>query len=110
MPDFVMQRWALTPVPYPQAPLHIHDGGDEGFVVLDGKLDVTLGTEVRRLHAGEFVVVTAGTPHTFATVDDTPASVLVTMSPQIDALVRELHEVPEAERPAVWARYNSRLA
>ena len=110
MADFVMKRWTLTPVPYPQAPLHAHDGGDEGFVVLDGELDVTLGTEVRRLHAGEFVVVTAGTLHTFATVDDTPASVVVTMTPEIDALVRELHEVHEEERPALWARYNSRLA
>jgi mannose-6-phosphate isomerase-like protein (cupin superfamily) len=106
MPDFVMRRWTLTPVPYP---LHIHDRGDEGFVVLEGELDVTLGTEVRRLYAGQFVVVTAGTPHTFATVDDTPASVLVTMSPHIDALVRDLHEVSEEERPALWARYNSRL-
>jgi quercetin dioxygenase-like cupin family protein len=109
VPHFVMQRWTLTPVPYPQAPLHIHDRGDEGFVVLDGELDVTLNTEVIRLHAGEFVVVTAGTPHTFATVDDIPASVLVTMSPDIDALVRQLHEVSEEERPTLWARYNSRL-
>jgi len=110
MPHFVMQRWTLTPVRYPQAPLHIHDRGDEGFVVLDGELGVTLGTEVIRLHAGEFVVVvTAGTPHTFATVDDMPASVLVTMSPDIGALVRQFHEVSEEERPALWARYNSRL-
>ncbi len=108
MPDFVMRRWELTPHPFPQAPLHVHDRGDEGFVVLTGELDVTLDTEVRRLSAGEFIVVPAGTLHTFATVNDAPASVLVTMTPQIDALVRELHEVPEDERAAVWARYDSR--
>jgi hypothetical protein len=34
--------------------------------------------------------------------------VLVTMTPQIDALVRELHQVPEDERPLVWARHDSR--
>jgi hypothetical protein len=34
---------------------------------------------------------------------------LVTMSPHIDALVRELHEVSEEERAALWAHYNSRL-
>ena len=61
-----------------------------------------------RLGAGEFVVVTAGMVHTFATVGDRPASIVVTMTPEIDALVRELHEVPEEERPLVWARYNSR--
>jgi len=68
---------------------------------------VTVGAEVRRLGAGEFVVVTGGTVHTFATVDDTPASIIVTMTPQIDALVQELHQVPEEEWPAVWARYNT---
>lgn len=31
--------------------------------------------------------------HTFATVDDTPTTVLVAMTPEIDALVRELHRV-----------------
>lgn len=78
-------------------------------MVLAGALDVTLGSEIRRLVAGEFVVVPAGTTHTFATVDDQPTSILVTMTPQIDALVRELHQVPDEEREAVWARYDSRM-
>ena len=104
-----MRRWDLTPHPHPQAPLHVHDRGDEGFVVLTGELDVTLGPDVRRLGVGEFVVVPAGTPHTFATVGELPTSVLVTMTPNIDALVRELHEVPEEERPLVWARHHSRM-
>ena len=106
---FVMRRWDLQPYPFPQAPLHVHERGDEGFVVLTGLLDVVLGDEVRRLVAGEFVLVGAGTPHTFATVDDTPTSVLVTMTPDVDALVRELHEVSEAERDLVWSRYDSRV-
>ncbi len=110
MPDFVMRRWDLSPVPYPQAPLHIHDRGDEAFAVLSGELDVTLGTEVTRLHPGEFVVVPAGTAHTFATVDDLPVSVLVTMAPHIDELIQELHRVPDEERDTVWARYDSRLS
>jgi hypothetical protein len=37
------------------------------------------------------------------------SSSLVTMTPNIDALVRELHEVPEEERPLVWARHHSRM-
>jgi quercetin dioxygenase-like cupin family protein len=84
---FVMRRWNLQPYPFPQAPLHVHDRGDEGFVVLTGLLDVTLGSEVRRLRPGDFALVDAGTPHTFATVDDTPTSVLVAMTPDVDALV-----------------------
>ena len=109
MTAFVMRRWDLQHFPFPQAPLHIHHQGDEAFVVLSGALDVTLDSEVRRLQAGEFVLIEAGTQHTFATVDDTPTSVLVAMTPDVDALVRELHEVPEEERPLVWARHNSRV-
>jgi mannose-6-phosphate isomerase-like protein (cupin superfamily) len=109
MPAFVMRRWNLDPYPFPQAPLHVHDAGEEGFVVVQGELDVTLGSEVTRLGPGEFVVVPAGTPHTFATVDGIPASVVVTMTPEIDALIRELHEVPDEERPLVWGRHRSRL-
>ena len=104
-----MRRWDLTPYPFPQAPLHVHDRGDEAFAVLSGLLDVTIGSEVRRLEAGEFALIEAGTQHTFATVGDTPASVLVAMTPDVDALVRELHTVPEEERPLVWGRYHSRM-
>ena len=109
MPAFVIRRWDLDPYPFPQAPLHVHDRGDEGFIVLTGSLDVTIDSEVKRLGSGEFVVVLAGTTHTFATVDNTPTSILVTMTPEIDALVRELHQVSEEERPSVWARYDSRM-
>jgi quercetin dioxygenase-like cupin family protein len=106
---FVMRRWDLQPYPFPQAPLHVHDRGDEAFVVLTGLLDVTLGSEVRRLSSGEFALIEAGTHHTFATVDDTPTSVLVAMTPDVDALIHELHQVSEEERPLVWARHNSRV-
>ncbi len=78
--------------------------------MLTGELDVTMGSGVRRLGAGEFAVVPAGTVHTFATVDGRPASIIVTMTPDIDALVRELHEVADEERPLVWGRHHSRLA
>jgi hypothetical protein len=40
---------------------------------------------------------------------DTSASVLVTMTPEIDALIRELHQVPTEQREAVWGRFNSAL-
>lgn len=94
-------------MPYPQAPLHVHHRGDEGFVVLAGRLQVTRGDDVDLLSAGEFAVVGAGTPHTFATVDDEPVTVLVTMTPEIDELVRMLHEVAPEERDAVWVRHHS---
>ena len=107
MADFVLRRWDLDPHPGDQAPLHVHRSGDEGFVVLQGRLDVVLGTRRQRLESGEFIVVPAGTPHTFATVGNEPVSLVVSMTPDIDELVRTLHTVSPEERPAVWARFDS---
>jgi mannose-6-phosphate isomerase-like protein (cupin superfamily) len=107
MADFVLRRWDLDPYPGDQAPLHVHHSGDEGFVVLQGLLDVVLDAKRHRLEAGEFIVVPAGTPHTFATVGDEPVSLVVSMTPDIDELVRMLHRVPPEEMPAVWARFDS---
>ena len=109
MADFVLRRWDLDPYPGDQAPLHVHRSADEGFVVLTGRLDVVLDTKRHRLESGEFIVVPAGTAHTFATVDDEPVSVVVSMTPDIDELVRMLHTVPPQEMPDVWARFDSML-
>jgi quercetin dioxygenase-like cupin family protein len=111
VPDFVVRRWELNPYPGDQAPRHVHHGSDEGFCVVDGMLDVQVGDERRRLARGDFLVVPAGTVHTFATVDDTPAVVLAVMTPEVDQLVTDLHAASTAEeRDQTWTRYNSSLA
>jgi quercetin dioxygenase-like cupin family protein len=111
VPDFVVRRWELDPYPGDQAPRHVHHGSDEAFCVIGGLLDVQLGDERRRLTPGEFLVVPAGTVHTFATVNDTPAVVLAVMTPEVDQLVTALHAASrEQERAQTWARYNSSLA
>jgi len=108
MGDFVIQRWDLDPYPGDMAPPHVHHASDEGFCVLDGRLEVLVGRERRVLGPGEHVVVPAGTTHTFATVGDAPVSVLAVMTEEIDALVAALHQVSTpAERDAVWARFRS---
>ena len=79
--------------------------------MLQGLLDVDLGGERRRLAAGEYLVVPAGTAHTFATVGEAGAVVLAVMTPEIDQLVTALHEARTGEeRDQVWGRYNSALA
>ena len=111
MADFVIERWDLDPGPGDQAPAHVHHGSEEAFCVLSGQLDVRYGSETRRLKEGDHLVVPAGTVHTFATVGDQPARILVVMSPEIQALIAALHAAssPE-ERDAAWARHNSALA
>jgi quercetin dioxygenase-like cupin family protein len=108
--DFVIREWRLDPFPGNQAPLHVHHRGDEAFYVLDGMLDVQDGATRHRLEPGGLHVVTAGSPHTFATVGDTGASVLVVMTPEIDALVAALHSGQHADVVTLWERYHSSLA
>jgi quercetin dioxygenase-like cupin family protein len=107
MADFVLREWSLEPYPGDQAPLHVHHRGDEAFYVLEGLLEVTDGDQRLQLRARQFHVVSAGSPHTFATVDQSPARVLVVMTPEIDRLVERLHSGGTEDSAAVWAEHHS---
>ena len=107
MADFVIREWTLTPYPFDQAPLHVHHRGDEAFYVLDGRLDVQDGETRHRLEIGGLHVVSAGSAHTFATVDDDPVRVLVVMTPEIDQLVQRLHAEDVQDMAALWAEHHS---
>jgi quercetin dioxygenase-like cupin family protein len=109
MADFVIREWTLRPYPRDQAPLHIHHRGDEAFYPLDGRLDVQDGGTRHRLAAGELHVVSAGSAHTFATVEDFPVRVLVVMTPEIDVLVQRLHSGGEQDLASLWAEHHSSL-
>src|SRR5690242_20366354 len=59
----VIDTW-LTPAANP--PMHVHHGGDEAFLVLEGELEFFLaGQEPRRARAGDFVFGPRGVPHRF---------------------------------------------
>jgi uncharacterized cupin superfamily protein len=109
MPDFVIREWNLDPYPGDQAPVHIHHRGDEAFYVLDGELEVLDGDERHRLSPGQMHMVLAGSAHTFATVGDLGARVLVVMTPEIDRLVASLHSGPVDDIDALWAAHHSSL-
>lgn len=40
MSDFVIRDWRLDASEGDQAPLHVHHGGEEAFICLDGQLEV----------------------------------------------------------------------
>jgi len=108
--DFVVRRWDLTPYPGDQAPPHVHHGSDEAFCVLRGRLGVLVGQERRILEQGDFAVVPAGTAHTFATVGDEGAQILVVMTEEIDSLIQALHSAATPEEQArVWTAHNAAL-
>lgn len=52
------------------APLHLHTDQDESFTVVEGELNIQVGSEWRVLRAGESVQVPRKTPHTYANRSD----------------------------------------
>ena len=51
---------------FPGPPLHVHPGFDETYLVLEGRLQVTVGEERRDLEPGTAAYVRGSVPHTFA--------------------------------------------
>jgi quercetin dioxygenase-like cupin family protein len=62
-------------------PLHIHNGEDEAFWVLDGTLTVCCGGETFTAGAGSYVFLPRGVPHTYRVDSATPARVLTLLTP-----------------------------
>lgn len=109
MPDFVIREWALRPYPGDQAPPHVHFSSDEAFYVLEGQMEFLVGTDRTVVPAGTLVVVPRGTTHTFATVGDSDARILVVMTPEVAALVEALHapDLTADAQAEIWRRHNS---
>ncbi|HEX2532621.1 MAG TPA: cupin domain-containing protein [Chitinophagaceae bacterium] len=57
-------EWTLQPRTG-GAPVHLHPGASEAWLVLEGRLDVQVNGRWRTLHAGELLTIPPGTPHTF---------------------------------------------
>jgi quercetin dioxygenase-like cupin family protein len=108
MADFVIQEWELSGYDGDQAPRHVHHGGEEAFVCLEGDLEVEIDGERRRVQPGSYAVIHRDATHTFASREG--ARVLAIMTEEIARLVGGLHEAPTDEARAVlWAECNSAL-
>jgi len=66
---------------FPGPPLHVHPGFDETYLVLEGRLGVTVGEERRELGPGEAAYVSGTVPHTFGNPGDERARFLSICSP-----------------------------
>ena len=53
--------------------LHVHDGEDDSFYILEGELTFTVDAEEIVAGPGTFVLVPPGVPHTFANRGDAVA-------------------------------------
>ncbi|HEV8192222.1 MAG TPA: cupin domain-containing protein [Ktedonobacterales bacterium] len=114
--QFVIAQWrdpgGPPGPPRLMAPLHLHHGDDEAWYVLEGRLRFTLGDREVEVQAGGAVFAPQGVPHTFWNPDSEPARYLLVMTPNIRALIEDLH-TPEAHDPEamrdIYRRHDSEL-
>jgi len=93
----------------PIAPLHRHRADDEAWIVLEGRLAFRVGEEDRVVAAGESLLVTRGTPHSYWNPDPVPARYLLVMAPQIHALIEALHAGERSEWMRIFEEHDSEL-
>jgi mannose-6-phosphate isomerase-like protein (cupin superfamily) len=101
----------------PTPPLHIHHAHEEGFYVLEGELEFTVGSEKIRGGKGTYVTVPIGVPHTFSNPGNEPARFLNTFTPprylsyfeEMSNLFRSGGIPDPAQGREVMARYDTEV-
>lgn len=70
-------------------PVHVHDDEEEAFLVLEGQLEVTIGTETITVRAGESALAPRGIPHQLRNATGHPVRGIVIATPAgFDAFVQ----------------------
>src|SRR3954449_12703394 len=85
----------ITLAPHSPGPLqHRHAEHDEGFYVVSGTAEFTVGTTTYLAPKGTLVMVPPGVPHTFANPGDEPVVMVNTFTPDLYVqYFRDLGEV-----------------
>jgi len=99
-------------------PQHRHARHDEGFYVVSGTAQFTVGEQTYEAEQGTLVMIPPGAPHTFANVSDGPAVLLNTFTPDFYVqYFRDLRDLAASGEPPgpqvigqVMARYATTLA
>lgn len=83
-------------------PAHVHEGLDDSFYVLEGRMVVKCGGNVSVAGPGTWVQFPTGVPHTFRTVDGPVRALSVHADESFLSLVRAIgHPAGQGEVPAV---------
>jgi mannose-6-phosphate isomerase-like protein (cupin superfamily) len=109
--SFVIAEWS-DPGTHPGraiAGLHLHRSDDEAWIVLEGRLGFRVGDEERVLGAGESILVTRGTPHSYWNPAAEPARYLLVMTPQIHRLIEALHAGDRHDWAQIFEEHDSEL-
>ena len=80
--------------------LHVHTKLEETFYVLEGEFELRAGNDVRRGLPGTLMFVPPGVPHAFSNRSDSPARLLILLSPPgHDRYFVELAEILAPDGP-----------
>lgn len=93
----------------PQAgpPLHIHHDADEVLFVLEGTVDFVCDGERFRTGPGGFAALPKGVPHAFRNFENTPARMIVMLSPGgFEQVMRAMMGRPVSDFASVAAAYH----
>ncbi len=109
--SFVVADWT-DPGTHPGRPiagLHLHRSDDEAWLVLEGRLGFQVGEEQREIAAGESLLITRGTPHSYWNAAAEPARYLLVMTPRIHRLIEALHSGERSDYASVFEEHDSQL-
>jgi mannose-6-phosphate isomerase-like protein (cupin superfamily) len=109
--SFVIADWADegTHPGRPIAGLHVHRSDDEAWIVLEGRLGFRVGDERREVAAGESLLVSRGTPHSYWNPAAERARYLLVMTPRIHQLVVALHAGDRTDYAQIFEEHDSEL-
>ncbi len=94
---FTLIEWAAPTGFGP--PLHVHDHEDEGFYLLDGKLEVDCGDRHWQVAAGDFVFLPRGIPHSFVVTGGPVLGLQITTPAGFEQFIADLGR--PAEHPGL---------
>ena len=109
--SFVVADWT-DPGTHPGRPiagLHLHRSDDEAWIVLEGRLGFRVADEMREVPAGESILVTRGTPHSYWNPGEEPAHYLLVMTPRIHRLIETLHSGERNDWRQIFEEHDSEL-
>jgi mannose-6-phosphate isomerase-like protein (cupin superfamily) len=87
----------------------VHRSDDEAWHVLSGRLGFRIGDEEREVGAGESILVTRGTPHSYWNAVAEPTRYLLVMTPRIHQLIEALHSGARDDYRRIFEEYDSEL-
>jgi mannose-6-phosphate isomerase-like protein (cupin superfamily) len=92
-------------------PQHRHGRHDEGFYVVSGTAEFTVGETTYEAGPRTLVMIPPGAPHTFANAGDEPLVLLNTFTPDLYVqYFRDLHDMIAAGQPLTGGAIGSVMA